>query len=331
MKLFDYLQSQKWLILLFVMLLAFFTIITLIDPVIQIHFTSLLYIHSIACILFFLYVCLDYYQKSTFLDRLKRNIDLDEYAPFHHARNDFENIYIELLIRQQEKYINKLELMEIERKELQEYMTSWFHEIKTPIAVSRMIYETDGSIESLSEEMDRIEHFIEQALYYSRINDFHKDYFIQEINFERMVKEAVKLHTKTFLAKKIRLNLDLQNVEVLTDKKGTLFILNQLLSNSLKYSDDNGQISICIDGQKRTITVKDHGIGIAPEDLPRVFEKGFTGKNGRQYHSSTGMGLYLAQKTAEKLGHKLTITSKKGDYTEAVLSFPSTEDKLYQM
>lgn len=316
---------------MFGVLLTFFTIITLIDPVANIHFTSLLYILGIACMIFIVYCSFDYFRRKAFFDQLKRKTDCDEYIPFHDLDNIFDNMYVELLKAQQDKYFERLEQMELERKELQEYMTSWFHEIKTPIAVSRMIYETKGSIESLSEEMDKIEHFIEQALYYSRINDFHKDYFIQEIDLERVVKEAIKLHTKTFLAKRIRINLDLQKLEVLTDKKGVLFILNQLLSNSLKYTANNGSISIGIDSGKRAITIRDNGIGIAPEDIPRVFDKGFTGKNGRQFHSSTGMGLYLAQKNAEKLGHTLAITSKKEHYTEAVLSFPSTEDKLYQM
>ncbi|QED46530.1 sensor histidine kinase [Cytobacillus dafuensis] len=331
MTILGYLQSQKWLILMFVVLMSFFTLVTLIDPIMQIHISSLLYIEGVAVIIFALYCGFDYYRKKSFFNKLKRISEIDEYIPFSDSMIDSENMYVQLMKIQQEKHIKKLERMELERKEWQEYMTSWFHEVKTPIAVSRMIYETGGSLESLAEEMDKVEHFIEQALYFSRISDFHKDYFIQEIDLERIVKEAVKMHTKTFIAKRISINLDMQKFEVLTDKKGILFILNQLLSNSLKYTECKGSISIHIDCQKRTLRIRDSGIGIAQEDLPRVFEKGFTGKNGRQHVSSTGMGLYLAKKTAEKLGHTLTLSSEKDKFTEAIISFPNTEDRLYIM
>ena len=179
--------------------------------------------------------------------------------------------------------------------------------------------------------MDKIEYFIEQALYFSRLSNFNKDYLIQEMDLERMVKQTVKMHMKSFLAKKISLHLELDKFEVLTDKKGVLFIINQILSNSLKYSDDHGSITIMTDKNNRFLTIKDSGIGIDSSDIPRVFEKGFTGKNGRQLHSSTGMGLYLAKKTAEKLGHVMSITSEKDNWTEVRIYFPETEDQLYQM
>lgn len=331
MKFSNYLLSQKWLILMYVLLMIFFTLITLVDPVVQLHISSLLYIEGIALVIFFVYVGFDYYREKSFFEELKRRSDLNEYLTFPETKYDDNGLFIQILKKQQDQHLKNLEAMKVERKEWQDYMTSWFHEIKTPIAVSRMTYETDGSRESLEEEMDKIEHFIEQALYFSRLNDFHKDYLIQEIDLERIVKEAVKMHTKTFLAKKISINLDMQQLEVLTDKKGLLFILNQLVSNSLKYTDCHGCISITIEKRNRSLRIKDSGSGIAAEDLPRVFDRGFTGKNGRRHHSSTGMGLYLAKNTAEKLGHKLTLSSEKDIYTEAIIHFPETEDRLYQM
>lgn len=316
---------------MYVILIIFFTLITLLDPVAHIHITSLLYFESMALVIFAVYCGFDFYRKKSFFNELKRRSELDEYLTFPEATNNENGLFFQVLKKQQDKHMKSLEVMKVERKEWQDYMTSWFHEIKTPIAVSRMTYETDGSLESLEEEMDKIEHYIEQALYFSRLNDFHKDYLVQEIDLERIVKEAVKLHTKTFIGKKISINLDVQQLEVLTDKKGLLFILNQLLSNSLKYTGYNGCISIKIEKNNRVLRIKDSGSGIAAEDLPRVFDRGFTGKNGRQYHSSTGMGLYLAKKTAEKLGHILTLSSEKDIYTEAIIHFPETEDRLYQI
>lgn len=316
---------------MYVVLMIFFTLITILDPVIHIHITSLLYFESIALIIFVIYCGFDFHRKKSFFNELKRRSELDEYFIFPEVTHDENGLFIQFLKKQQDKHMKSLETMKVERKEWQDYMTSWFHEIKTPIAVSRMTYETGGSLESLEEEMDKIEHYIEQALYFSRLNDFHKDYLIQEMDLERIVKEVVKWHAKTFLAKKISIKLDIQQFEVLTDKKGLLFILNQLLSNSLKYTACNGSISIIVEKNNRILRIKDSGSGIAVEDLPRVFDRGFTGKNGRQYHSSTGMGLYLAKKTAEKLGHTLTLSSEKDIYTEAIIYFPETEDRLYQM
>lgn len=327
----SYLRSQKWLILMYVLLMIFFKLVTLLDPNVSIHITNLLYIEGIALVLFIVYCCFDYYRKKAFYQELQRRSETDKYIHFPEAENEENELVIQLLKNQQEKHLQKIEAIQLERKEWQEYMTSWFHEIKTPIAVSRLIYETGGSLESLEEEMDKIEHFIEQALYFSRLSDFHKDYLIQEIDLERIVKEAVKMHTKTFLAKKIAIHLEVPKFEVLTDKKGILLILNQILSNSLKYTGNNGSISIMVDKHERTLRVKDSGIGIEPEDLPRVFERGFTGKNGREEHSSTGMGLYLAKKTAEKLGHAVSISSEKAKFTEVVLYFPETEDQFYQI
>lgn len=331
MRLSIYLRSQKWLILTYVLLMIFFVIVTLLDPVAPMHITSLLYIEGIALILLVVYCGFDFYKKKTFYGELGKRSESDKYINFPEATNDENELIIQFLKNQQDRHLKSIEYIQIERKEWQEYMTSWFHEIKTPIAVSRMIYETGGNLKSLEEEMDKIEHFIEQALYFSRLNDFHKDYLIQEIDIERIVKEAVKMHTKTFLAKKISLQLKMDEFEVLTDKKGLLFIINQILSNSLKYTDNNGTIAITIERNKRMLTVKDSGIGIDSSDIPRIFEKGFTGKNGRQLHSSTGMGLYLAKKTAEKLGHAVTITSEKDRFTEAIIYFPETEDQLYQI
>lgn len=331
MRLSQYLRSQKWLILTYVILMIFFAVITLLDPIVSIHITSILYIEGIGLILLIAYCGFDYNKKKTIYDDLRERIELDRYIDFPEAASDENELIIQLLKHQQDRYLKRIEDIKIERKEWQEYMTSWFHEIKTPIAVSRMIYETGGSLESLEEEMDKIEHFIEQALYFSRLSDFHKDYLIQENDLERIVKESVKIHMKTFITKKIRLNIEMDKFELLTDKKGLMFILNQILSNALKYTDYHGSITIRIDEKRRILTVKDSGIGIDSSDLPRVFEKGFTGKNGRQLHSSTGMGLYLARKTAEKLGHAISITSEKDKWTEAIIYFPEIEDQLYQL
>jgi hypothetical protein len=150
---------------------------------------------------------------------------------------------------------------------------------------------------SIDEEFDKIENYIEQVLYYSKIDDFSKDYFINEVGINRLVKEAVKKQAKTFINKKI--NIEFHNIDLLvtTDKKWILFILDQVLSNSLKYTLPGGTIKIygLIESKFQKLIIEDNGIGIKSEDINRVFDKSFTGYNGRENYKSTGIGLYLSQ------------------------------------
>jgi signal transduction histidine kinase len=324
-----YLLDQRWLFLTVLTVISFAITIIMLDPTARVHITSLIYVIIITSVIISIYLAYDYTRKKTFVSELVKQSQYDEYLSLPNPSRQEEQIYIMLLQQHLEKHINQMEMLNKEKKEWLEYMTSWFHEIKTPIAVSKMIYETQGSAPSLEEEMDKIEHFVDQALYFSRMNDFNLDYLIQEIDAAKVIKEAVKLHTKTFLSKQIKLNLEVTAFEVLTDKKGLLFILNQLLSNALKYTGTEGEVTIRIVEKDRKILVRDNGIGIAAEDLPRVFQTGFTGKNGRNHHASTGMGLYLTKKMGEKLGHEVLITSKQREYTEASIHFPESADDYY--
>ncbi|MGP7816501.1 sensor histidine kinase [Niallia sp. 01092] len=328
MKWRHYLFDYRLLLIIFFLVLAITSIIISLDPNLHIHISNLLYLLLILTLLFVLYLLFDYRKKKVFYSELKKITKAGYILEASHTHKNEEKLTIQLLKIQKEQYEQRMEKLKNEQKEWHEYMTSWVHEIKTPISVSKMIFETEQSSESLEEEMEKIEHLVDQALYYTRASDFSKDYFIQEINVEQIIKEAVKGNSKLFLSKKITLKLDLTALEVLTDKKGILFILHQFLSNSLKYTPTGGEIFIQIQENERRIIIRDYGIGIPAEDLPGVFQKGFTGKNGRQVASSTGMGLYLAQKTAAKLGHQLSLHSKEGSYTEASIYFSKTVDLL---
>ncbi|WP_053365940.1 sensor histidine kinase [Bacillus sp. FJAT-27245] len=318
----EYVSGQKALILCFTLIIGFINAIALADPSLSIHPASLLYIDFVAALIIAGYFFIDFRRKKTFIK------EAEAYEPggasvfkgMQHTHE--EKLYLAIIKGHYRNYLEELRMANEEKKEWMEYMTSWFHEIKTPIAISRMLYETGEGSPSLEEEMDRIEHFVEQALYFSRLNEFNNDYLIQEVEIGKVVKESMKAHSKAFLAKKIRLDVRLESFEALTDKKAILFIFNQLLGNALKYTPAGGDLAIYVHSKERVISIKDNGIGILPEDLPRVFEKGFTGKNGRELHSSTGMGLYLAKKIADKLGHTVTVNSEKGVYTEALIHFP---------
>lgn len=323
-----YLSSHRYLLATVFIVMLFTSLIVLLDPNLQIHPGNLLYLLLIMGLLFGIYMFVDYRKKRVFYRELGEATEAGVALVPLQTHNYEENLAIELLTIQRQQFELEIDQLKRNQKEWHEYMTTWVHEIKTPISVSKMIFETEEGLESLEEEMEKIEQFVDQALYYTRASDFSKDYFIQEMNVEQIIKEAVKGNRKLFLSKKIKLQLNLSEMDVLTDKKGLLFVLNQILSNSLKYTPAEGEIVIQIDSSERQIIIRDNGIGIAAEDLPRIFEKGFTGKNGRQFAASTGMGLYLAQITAGKLGHQLAIHSVEGAYTETTIQFSKEVDLL---
>lgn len=324
----NYLRDNRSLLLTFFLVLSLTSIIIWLDPYVHIHLSNVLYLLLIIALLFSCYLFFDYRKKTGFYREVKDTIEAGTNLEASQIHTFEEKLFIQLINIQKRQYEQRIEQIQHEQKEWHEYMTSWVHEIKTPISVCKMMIETEQITNSLEEEIEKMEHLVEQALYFNRMSDFSKDYFIQEIDAEQIIKEVIKGNRRLFFSKRIRLHFDLSSLEVLTDKKGLIYILNQFLSNSLKYTSNGGEISIQIDPNERKIIIRDNGMGIPVEDLPRVFEKGFTGNNGRQVSSSTGMGLYLAHKIAAKLGHRLSLHSKEGSYTEATIYFSETVDLL---
>lgn len=250
-------------------------------------------------------------------------------------RDDAENLSLEahsyrLAMEEMERtHIRALNEVQTKQNEYYNFIVSWFHEIKTPIAVLRLMQQTQVDAKSLEEEVSRIEHYVDQALYYAKLDSFNQDYEIRNCDLELLAKDLVKSHSATFISKKIRIQLDLTSTIVQSDSKWLRFILNQLLTNSLKYTEDyEGEVAIStrVTPQEKLLIIRDNGIGIDPRDLPRIFNRGFTGTNGRSHTKSTGMGLYLAQELSKKLGHYITCVSEVGQYTEMVMHFPKNHD-----
>ena len=222
------------------------------------------------------------------------------------------------------------EIKEIEKAKSQ-FFANLSHEIKTPIASSKLLIEnnTNEVTRKIDTQMDRIENYVEQVLYYSRSNEVGKDYIIKKVELEPLVKKVIKRNQRDFISKRISLELkDLEQV-VYSDSKWIEFILNQIIVNAIKYSKGNND-KIEIESQKQNnsviLSIKDYGVGINEKDVGRVFEKGFTGDNGRKFGKSTGIGLYLCKKLCEKLGLGLYIDSKENYGTKITIIFPTTEN-----
>lgn len=213
------------------------------------------------------------------------------------------------------------------QSEYREYIETWVHEIKTPISSSKLIIENSESKEknALSDEMRKIEEYISQALYYSRSTDVSNDYIVKEFEIKDAIQEAIRNNRRDFINKKISVDIEKVYGKVITDIKWVKFILNQIIINSIKYSANKGGIlkAYTTNGKDKIIlTIEDNGIGISKNDVNRVFDKGFTGKNGRKYGKSTGIGLYLCKKLCEKLGLGITLTSVEGEGTKVNIVFP---------
>nr|WP_067194751.1 sensor histidine kinase [Streptococcus sp. DD10] len=212
--------------------------------------------------------------------------------------------------------------------DLLDYYTLWGHQIKTPIAaMTLLLQDLDGETKKLLEqELFKIDGYVGLVLHYLRLESFHDDLVLKEESIEEMVKEVVRKHALFFIQKGLTLDLKGLDVSIVTDKKWFLVILEQLLSNSLKYTK-KGKVSIYY--KDSTLFLQDTGIGIKNSDILRVFERGFSGYNGRLTHQSSGLGLYLSKKIADRLGLKLSIQSEVGVGTTVKIFF-AQEDFLVE-
>ncbi|MBC5647279.1 sensor histidine kinase [Christensenella tenuis] len=221
------------------------------------------------------------------------------------------------------------------QEEYREYIEMWVHEIKTPIASSRLILENHREIpaeKGLSEDLNILENLVEQVLFYARSNAVEKDYMVRKTDLKDVVYAVARRNAKLFIERRIRFEMDGLDLVVNTDAKWIEFILNQIVGNAVKYCDkENPEICIAAHQAPNAVilNITDNGIGIPEDEVDRVFEKGFTGTNGRQQEKSTGMGLYLCARLCEKLGHGFKIISEYGKGTTVVIVFP--ESSMHKM
>lgn len=204
-------------------------------------------------------------------------------------------------------------------EDLTSYYTLWVHQIKTPIAAMDLLLQAGPDRATEMEiELQKIAQYVDMVLQYLRLDSMAKDLVLQRCQLDAVVRQTVRKYAKLFILKKIQLVFQETKWEVLSDEKWLCFLLEQLLSNALKYTPEGGKISIFLDGETNLV-IADTGIGIAPEDLPRVFEKGFTGNNGRMDKKATGIGLYLCRRVTNLLGHTISIASEPGVGTQVRL------------
>lgn len=231
-----------------------------------------------------------------------------------------EEDYQELMALQRADRVAHQNDTDLHYSEMLDYFTLWAHQIKTPISAMRLIMQSEPELynEELGQELFKIEQYVEMVLNYLRLDSDYTDFVLRRYSVDSMVKQSVRKYAKQFIRKKISLVYEGTDVTVVTDEKWLCFVLDQLLSNALKYTA-SGHIAITVTNE--ALIIEDTGIGIAPEDLPRVFEKGYTGYNGRTDKKSTGIGLYLCKRILTKLGHEISVESTLGEGTKVTVGF----------
>lgn len=324
-----YIKSHiKTIVMDCVFLALFVTVFSLyslsLEPIVYALFLS-----ACAAAIFITYDFMKFYKKHNELSILEKQISTGlEEMPL--ANNlieaDYQNILTTL-------YNQKTELsskIDIKHTEMIDYYTLWAHQIKTPIAAMRLLLQSDHSEQNreLLEQSFRIEQYVEMVLGYLKIDGVSTDLVLQNYSLLGIVKQAIRKYASIFIRKGIALELKEIDSIVLTDEKWLVFVIEQILSNALKYTN-SGKISIYMEaGAEKVLVIEDTGIGIEEEDLPRVFEKGFTGYNGRMDKKATGIGLYLCKKILDKLSHRITITSKVNLGTRVKIDLSSVKTMI---
>ncbi|MBS1339569.1 MAG: sensor histidine kinase [Clostridia bacterium] len=276
---------------------------------------------------------IEYYNKRSFYNLLKENMEVLEEKYLISEIIDTPDFIEGKILKETIQETGKSMLENVNKykylqEDYKEYIELWIHEIKLPIAASKMVIENNKNevTKSIEEEIDRIENYIEQALFYARSNTVEKDYIITKSNLQEIVNSIILKNKTILISSNIVLDLYDLEKEVYTDSKWISFILNQIIENSIKYlKEENKKIEIHAEEKKEKVIlyIKDNGIGIKKGEITRVFEKGFTGDNGRIIgKKSTGIGLYLCKKLCNKLGLGLELNSEKDIGTEVRIVFP---------
>ncbi|SKA98075.1 hypothetical protein SAMN05443428_12721 [Caloramator quimbayensis] len=284
-------------------------------PLEPILYAFLLAIAFICVIAAFGYI--KFYKKHILLKRLTKGIIFSDFI-FPQSKDIIEQDYQDLIKIIEKNRIDVINEKDRAFSDMLEYYTIWVHQIKTPIAAMKLILQSENTYinNELLDQLFKVEQYVEMVLQYLRMENMNSDLMFKRCSLDDIIKQAVRKYSKLFIRKKIKLNYENLNCSILTDEKWLTFVIEQILSNALKYTNE-GEISIYMDKDAPyTLVIEDTGIGIEQEDLPRVFEKGFTGYNGRINKISTGIGLYLCKQILTKMSHTIKIESEVGKGTK---------------
>ncbi len=336
MKFFDYLKEQLLIICSY--LLTIFLIVMLLLAF-KCNDSLIIVIATLLVVLGLSILLITYHKKQKFYNELINTLQqLDQkylITEIIDKPSILEGkIFYQALYEINKSMIEKMNLYQNHIIDFKDYVELWIHEVKIPLANLRLIIHNQENTPNtkILEQLKKLEDYIDQILYYVRSEAVEKDYLIKEYSLKKIVNDTIMKNKDSFLYHNINIKTKNLDYTILTDSKWLSFILNQIINNSIKYSKKETAeiiISAIKDNQGVTLSIRDNGIGIKKHDLTRVFEKSFTGDNGRICPSATGMGLYICQKLCQKLGHKISIMSKEQEFTEVYIHFE--ENSFYDV
>ena len=241
-----------------------------------------------------------------------------------------DKLYREVIRKSNKSVIERINQIEDEQNEYREYIETWIHEVKAPLTALYLMCENTSNLNEMRGELNKLENYIDLALFYARSDNVHKDYFIKQTDLELLATSIIRENKQLFIGNQFSVDVDIGEKLVYTDEKWLGFILKQILLNCVKYrSGSSNFIRIYTEPKKNAVCliIEDNGIGIASHEVGRIFEKGFTGSNGRNsvMAKSTGIGLYLCRKLCGKMDIGIGVESVEGEYTKIILTFPVSD------
>ena len=336
MKIWAYIKERKSNIILFNILFIVILFLLVVFNVNKYLIVMILILLSIYFIIDFL---IFYLKRKKYYDTFLSNLNLldKKYLILETLEEPTfldGKVFVDALYKINKSMIENINNYRNETEDFKEYVEMWIHEIKIPIAGLILMYHNSKKVnKKVIDQLNSLDNLTDQILYYVRSNYAEKDFLIKEASLDKIINEVLLKNKDSILENKIDVKVDVKNIKVLTDSKWLIFILNQIVNNSIKYCDSKKDSFIMFyaeDTEKEIILhIKDNGIGVSQNDLKRVFDKSFTGENGRKMRNSTGFGLYICKKLIDKLGHKINATSEENKYFEITITFGKND--LYKI
>lgn len=299
---------------------------------------NIFYAFLISAVLFGFFIIFDYIRMKPFYSYLNKaadsKVDLENILNIPEARNHEQSMYNKIMNESYKSYNDKLSKYEENQKQYIYFINQWVHQMKTPVSVINLLLQDKNNenfkqtLESISEENEKIAHGLEMMLYNARLSQFNLDFKVEKVDLLPLIRKVINDNKKALIRHSIYPKvIGAQTMEVETDSKWISFVINQILVNAIKYSKDTSSeekyiiFEVKDEGSRIVLSIEDQGIGIPKEDRSRVFNAFFTGTNGRKTEESTGMGMYLSKRICDELGHGLTLESEEGKGTTFFITF----------
>ena len=329
MKLSEYIKDKINYILA---LAIYIIIISTYLKAISLTYSTISIVIFITLTFFVLAFLISYYKTSKYLKNIEKTMDKlpEKYLIteiWQKPRGAEKLAYYKILKRANKSMLENVTDIKEKQKDYKEYIESWVHEIKIPITSAKLLCENNKTVitNKIDEDIEEVNNYVEQALFYARMDQVSNDFMIREISLNEVIKNVLARNKKIMIQNNMKVELKDVNIKCYTDEKWLEFILNQIITNSIKYRNDNNAVVKITGIQKKEniiLKIKDNGIGIKKSEIDRIFDKGFTGTNGRNQTKSTGIGLYLCKRLCEGIGMEIDANSKENEYTEIVIIIP---------